>query len=200
MHQQTVYFRAPDAKFLLPWRGYTPPRSSPSRSLRSLAVLLGGPLTRIFESPEKFRVTGLHTHAFRLFAMSDVAQCWTVVEHRIYIRSTSNPSFFWFYERSTTHKELQQTAEKKVTIHKNLSKTIDEAIHETVTVRSAWIWFWSCSKPKSHLGDSLRFSEAATFSWRTITNRTNYCDFHNECQIFVFCSWKIFINATGAAG
>ena len=34
-----------------------------------------GPLTRIFESPEKFLVTSLHTHAFRLFAMSDVAQC-----------------------------------------------------------------------------------------------------------------------------
>ena len=60
MHQQTVYFRAPDAKFYYPGRGYTPPRSSPSRSLRSLAVLLGGPLTRIFESPEKFLVTGLH--------------------------------------------------------------------------------------------------------------------------------------------
>ena len=107
---------------------YTPPRSSPSRSLRSLTVLLGGPLTRIFESPEKFLVTGLHTHAFRLFAMSDVAQCWTVIEHRIYIRSTSNPSFFprsrfenlnnqsgkfRFDERSTTHKELQHNGRKK---------------------------------------------------------------------------------------
>ena len=43
MHQQTVYFRAPDAKFLLPWEGIHPsqilplsvaslPRSSPRRS------------------------------------------------------------------------------------------------------------------------------------------------------------------------
>ena len=166
--------------FYYPGRGYTPPRSSPSRSLRSLAVLLGGPLTQIFESPEKFLVTGLHTHAFRLFAMSDVAQCWTVVEHRIYmyIRSTSNPSFFprSRFENLKIRAEsfdlmsvvrltrnCNKRQKKKVTIHKNLSKTIDEAIHETVTVRSAWIWFWSCSKPKSHLGDSLRFSEAATF-------------------------------------
>ena len=43
------------------------------------------PLTRrISETPETFLVTGLHTHAFKLFAMSAVAQCWTVVEHRIY--------------------------------------------------------------------------------------------------------------------
>ena len=36
MHQQTVYFRAPDAKFLLPWERIHPsqilPRSSPRRS------------------------------------------------------------------------------------------------------------------------------------------------------------------------
>ena len=133
------------------------------------------------------------------------------------IRSTSKPSFFprsrfeplkiraESFELMSVVQRLTRNCnkrqKKKSQFTRIYQRQIDEAIHETVTVRSAWIWFWSCSKPKSHLGDSLRFSEAATFSWRTITNRTNYyCDFHNECQIFVFCSWKIIINATGAAG
>ena len=42
-----------------------PPRTlPPARSLRSLAVLLGGPLTRIFDLPEKSLVTGLYNAFF----------------------------------------------------------------------------------------------------------------------------------------
>ena len=64
MHQK-LFFPAPIAKFSLPWEGDTPLSyliPSPARALRSLAILLGGPITRIFEPPpppEKCLVTGL---------------------------------------------------------------------------------------------------------------------------------------------
>ena len=55
--ETVCFFRAPNAKFSLPWEGGHPP---PARSLCSFAVLLGGPLTRIFDPPpENFLVTGL---------------------------------------------------------------------------------------------------------------------------------------------
>ena len=170
------------------------PRSSPRRSAHP-----------DFRIPRKISSYGPAYTCLQIICYVRRAQCWTVVEHRIYIRSTSNPSFFprsrfenlkiraeSFDLMSVVRltRKLQHTAEKKVTIHKNLSKTIDEAIHETVTVLSAWIWFWSCSKPKTHLGDSLRFSEAATFSWRTITNRTNYCDFQTNVRFSCFAHEK----------
>ena len=52
--------------FPCPGRGHTPlPDPPPARLLRSLAVLLEGPLTRIFEPPppEKFMVMGLRYYS-----------------------------------------------------------------------------------------------------------------------------------------
>ena len=46
MHQKR-FFRAQNAKFSLPWEGTPPPRPSPARSLRSLAILLADYFRRV---------------------------------------------------------------------------------------------------------------------------------------------------------
>ena len=83
---ETGFFRAPNAKCSLPWEGGHPPLRP------SLAVLLGGPLTRTLERGKKNEsvlVTGLHVSGclvmvrFGSVATEEKSKIWQVVNRRV---------------------------------------------------------------------------------------------------------------------
>ena len=100
MHQKTVYFRAPDAKFLLPWERRHPsqilplsvaslPRSSPRSSAHP-----------DFRIPRKMSSYGPAYTIIFLHMPSDYLLCQPLLSveqssNIASIRSTSKPSFFF---------------------------------------------------------------------------------------------------------
>ena len=145
MHQKTVYFRAPDAKFLLPWERRHPsqilplsvaslPRSSPRRSAHP-----------DFRIP---RTISSYGPAYTCLQNYLLCQPLLSVEQSSNIASrsvvTSKPSFFLFsrsrfetlkiraesFDLMSVAQRLTRNCNKQQKkfniIHKNLSKTIDE--------------------------------------------------------------------------